>query len=146
MSLPIRVGDQFAAIDLGSNSFHMVVAQQTEDGRLSVVDRIKVNVRLAAGLNENGDIDTSANARALDCLSSFGERIADIPNTHIRAVGTNTLRKASNVAGFLDKAEAALGHGIDVISGREEARLIYRGVVRDVEAVSYTHLTLPTKA
>lgn len=133
MSTLGRVGEQFAAVDLGSNSFHMVVAQQTEDNRLSVVDRIKINVRLAGGLDESGVLSPDAQQRALDCLRSFGERLKDIPQTHVRAVGTNTLRKASNVVGFLDAACDALGHPIDVISGREEARLIYRGVVRDVE-------------
>ena len=128
-----RIGCQFAAVDLGSNSFHMVVAQQTGDNRLSVVDRIKVNVRLAGGLNDAGILNADAQQKALNCLRSFGERLKDIPKERVRAVGTNTLRKASNVVGFLDAACEALGHPIDVISGREEARLIYRGVVRDVE-------------
>lgn len=125
---------QFAAIDLGSNSFHMVVAQESPDGELVVVDRIKESVRLAAGLNPKTGLADEAQERALKCLSHFGERISEFPNTRVRAVGTNTLRKAKDAVAFLAQAEAALGHRIDVISGREEARLIYQGVVRDVES------------
>jgi exopolyphosphatase/guanosine-5'-triphosphate,3'-diphosphate pyrophosphatase len=125
---------QFAALDLGSNSFHMVVAQESENGLLTVVDRIKQSVRLAAGLDEDGCLSDDAEERALACLKVFGERIRDLPSNQVRAVGTNTLRRAKDVLGFLDRAREALGHRVDVISGREEARLIYRGVVRDVES------------
>jgi len=127
-------GLQFAAIDLGSNSFHMVVAQQAENGLLTIVDRLKHSVRLAAGLGADGSLSEDAEERALQCLSLFGERIRDLPPSQVRAVGTNTLRKASDVVRFLESAQGALGHPVDIISGREEARLIYRGVVRDVEA------------
>ena len=123
---------QFAALDLGSNSFHMVVAQEADDGQLVVVDRLKENVRLAAGLDPISGLAEDAQARALKCLTHLGERISEFPKAQVRAVGTNTLRKAKDAITFLEQAEAALGHRIDVISGREEARLIYRGVVRDV--------------
>jgi len=125
---------QFAALDLGSNSFHMVVAQEGEHGQLTVVDRLKESVRLAAGLDADGGLSEEAEARAIQCLTVFGERVRGFPGGHVRAVGTNTLRKAKDAISFLEKASAALGHPIDVISGREEARLIYRGVVRDVES------------
>lgn len=125
---------QFAALDLGSNSFHMVVAQETPDGQLVVVDRLKESVRLAAGLDPEVGLTKEAQDRALTCLTHLGERIAEIPRGQVRAVGTNTLRKAKDAIAFLERAEEALGHRIDVISGREEARLIYRGVVRDVES------------
>ena len=125
---------QFAALDLGSNSFHMVVAQESENGLLTVVDRLKQSVRLAAGLDEDGSLSEEAEARAIACLQVFGERLSDLPPNQVRAVGTNTLRKAKDVIGFLDRARDALGHRVDVISGREEARLIYRGVVRDVDS------------
>ena len=94
-------GEQFAAVDLGSNSFHMIVAQQGSDGRLGIVDRIKVPVRLAGGLNKAGELNEEAEERAFNCLSSFGERLNDVPSAHVRAVGTNTLRKARNVVHFL---------------------------------------------
>ena len=125
---------QYAALDLGSNSFHLVVAQIGENGLLSVVDRLKESVRMAAGLDENGSLSAEAQQRALECLQSFGERVREIPSNHVRAVGTNTLRKAKDSRQFLERAREALGHPVDVISGREEARLIYRGVVRDVES------------
>jgi exopolyphosphatase/guanosine-5'-triphosphate,3'-diphosphate pyrophosphatase len=125
---------QFAALDLGSNSFHMVVAQEGERGQLTVVDRLKESVRLAAGLDESGGLSQDAEDRAIQCLTLFGERVRGFPEGHVRAVGTNTLRKAKDVVSFLEQASDALGHPIDVISGREEARLIYRGVVRDVES------------
>ena len=127
-------GHQYAALDLGSNSFHMVVAQVGENGLLTVVDRLKESVRMAAGLDADGALSVEAEQRALDCLRSFGERVRDLPPNQVRAVGTNTLRKAKDALRFLERAREELGHPIDVISGREEARLIYRGVVRDVES------------
>lgn len=132
---PVRPqAKQYAALDLGSNSFHMVVAQEAENGLLTVVDRLKESVRMAAGLDEEGGLSDEAEARALDCLRVFGERVREFPSTQVRAVGTNTLRKAKDSVAFLERAKEALGHPIDIISGREEARLIYRGVVRDVES------------
>jgi exopolyphosphatase/guanosine-5'-triphosphate,3'-diphosphate pyrophosphatase len=126
--------NQYASLDLGSNSFHMVVSQEGEQGLLTVVDRLKENVRLAAGLDDEGSLTEEAEERALACLRMFGERVAGLPRGNVRAVGTNTLRKAKDVTGFLARAQEAFGYPIDVISGREEARLIYRGVVRDVES------------
>ena len=125
---------QYAALDLGSNSFHMIVAQENENGLLTVVDRLKESVRLAGGLDRDGSLVPEAEERAIACLRVFGERVAGLPKGHVMAVGTNTLRKAKDVIGFLDRASDAFGYRIDVISGREEARLIYRGVVRDVES------------
>lgn len=125
---------QYAALDLGSNSFHMVVAQQGDRGLMTVVDRLKESVRLASGLGEDGRLDPSVEDRALRCLRAFGERVRDLPHAQVRAVGTNTLRKTKNARLFLERAQAELGHPIDVISGREEARLIYRGVVSGVES------------
>ncbi len=116
-----------AAIDLGSNSFHMIVAR-TVDDQFQVVDRMREMVRLAAGLNERNELTDEAITRALTCLGRFGERVAELPTGAVRVVGTNTLRVARNAAAFLAEAEAALGHPIDVISGYEEARIIYLGV------------------
>ena len=116
----------FAAIDLGSNSFHMIVAGES-NGQLQVRDRLREMVRLAAGLDSRGHLDEAARQRALDCLRRFGQRLRGFPRGSVRAVGTNTLRKARD-ASFLREAEAALGHPIEVIAGVEEARLIYLGV------------------
>ncbi len=116
-----------AAIDLGSNSFHMIVSK-LRDGELHTVDRIREMVRLAAGLDTSKNLSQQAQKRALHCLEKFGERLRSMPRGSVRAVGTNTLRKARNSPIFLEKAEQALGHPIDIISGNEEARLIYMGV------------------
>jgi exopolyphosphatase/guanosine-5'-triphosphate,3'-diphosphate pyrophosphatase len=117
----------FAAIDLGSNSFHMVIAR-IADEELQIVDRIKESVRLASGLDDRNRLDTASQERALGCLERFRQRIERLPASNVRAVGTNTLRKAKNGASFLDRARAVLGSSIEVIPGREEARLIYLGV------------------
>lgn len=120
-----------AAVDLGSNSFHMVVAR-TEGGELHTVDRIKESVRLAAGLDERRNLTPEACERALACLERFGQRVRHLPHGRVRAVGTNTLRRARGVGNFIGRAEAALGHPIEIIYGAEEARLIYGGVVQDL--------------
>jgi exopolyphosphatase/guanosine-5'-triphosphate,3'-diphosphate pyrophosphatase len=116
-----------AAVDLGSNSFHMVVARN-QHGEPSIVDRLREMVRLASGLDEQGALDAASQERALACLRRFGQRLRDMRAHQVRVVGTNTLRRARNAEAFLVKAEEALGHPVDVISGIEEARLIYLGV------------------
>ncbi len=116
-----------AAVDLGSNSFHLVIAR-LDSGRLVVVDRIREIVRLGGGLNAKSNLTPQTQKRALECLRRFGQRLRDVPATNIRAVGTNTFRKAHNIDQFLPQAEGALGHVIEVITGREEARLIYESV------------------
>ncbi len=121
---------QIAAVDLGSNSFHLKVARVDEAGRLQVVDRLREMVRLAAGLDpKTRCLDESTQTRALETLARFGQRLRGLPREVVRVVGTNTLRSAKNAAQFIARAEAALGHEIEIISGREEARLIYLGVV-----------------
>ncbi|MDR2872673.1 MAG: exopolyphosphatase [Xanthomonadaceae bacterium] len=120
-------GDLLAAVDIGSNSFHMILARCTL-GQLHVVDRLRETVRMADGLNAKGSLSTDAHQRAIDCLSRFGERIRNIPLTHVRALATNTVRRLKVPNHFLRPAEVALGHGIEIVSGREEARLIYLGV------------------
>jgi len=127
---PLRDGDLLAALDLGSNSFHIVVAQRVL-GQLRVVDRLRETVRMAEGLNALGGLSPEVCERALACLSRFGQRIADIPPRQVRAVATNTVRQLRSPEAFLGPAEAALGHAIDVISGREEARLVYLGVAHE---------------
>ncbi len=124
--------EQLAALDLGSNSFHLLVAQES-NGRVQVIDRIKEMVRLAEGLEVKNRLSEEVADRALACLERFGQRLRDLHRRNVRVVGTNTLRKARNAKGFLQKAEKALGHKIDIISGREEARLIFLGVSHAVE-------------
>jgi len=124
---PLQDGDHIAAIDIGSNSFHMVVARYML-GQLRVVDRLRETVRMADGLDGKGGLSAEARQRALDCLARFGQRIRDIPPARVRALATNTVRQLSSPQSFLVPAEASLGHAIEVVSGREEARLIYLGV------------------
>ena len=126
-STPLKDGDLLAAIDIGSNSFHMVVARYVL-GQLRIVDRIKETVRLAEGLDGSGGLKPEVITRALECLSRFGQRIRTIPPQHVRAIATNTVRALKSPQTFLLPAEKALGHGIEVVAGREEARLIYLGV------------------
>ena len=124
-----RVPDVLAAVDLGSNSFHMVVARYSH-GQLTIVDRLREMVRLAAGLDEHGRLSKEATDRALASLARFGQRLRDMRAESVRVVGTNTLRKARRKAGFLERARETLGHPIEIISGIEEARLIYAGVTQ----------------
>jgi exopolyphosphatase/guanosine-5'-triphosphate,3'-diphosphate pyrophosphatase len=123
---------QLAAVDLGSNSFHLLVVQET-NGRIQVLDTIRETARLAEGLNEKNRLSDLVAERALACLERFGQRLRSLQHRNVRIVGTNTLRQARNIQPFLDKAEAALGHPVEVISGREEARLIYLGVSHSIE-------------
>lgn len=122
-----KIPDVLAAVDLGSNSFHMVVARYSH-GQLTIVDRLREMVRLAAGLDEQGRLSKEATDRALASLARFGQRLRDMRANSVRVVGTNTLRKARRKAGFFERAREALGHPIEIISGIEEARLIYSGV------------------
>lgn len=116
-----------AAVDLGSNSFHLVVAREAH-GQLIVLDRLRVRVGLAEGLLPGGKLAAKVAERALECLRQFGQRLLEMPAAAVRAAGTNTFRQLKDGGGFLGKAEAALGHPIEIIDGREEARLIYLGV------------------
>lgn len=127
-----RPSDTFAAVDLGSNSFHMVIARREPDGSMIVIDRLKEMVRLAAGLDDERRLDAAARQRALDCLGRFAERLRDLPQGNVRIVGTNTLRAARNADAFTAEAEAVLDHPIEVVSGMEEARLIYAGVTQSL--------------
>ncbi|MEE9422170.1 MAG: exopolyphosphatase [Gammaproteobacteria bacterium] len=126
-----ETSSEMAAIDLGSNSFHMIVAR-LQDNQLQILDRIKEPVRLASGLNDDNRLDDKVAQRALECLQRFGQRVRDIAPENLRAVGTNTLRKAHSCGGFLDQAQTALNHSIEIISGIEEARLIYLGAAHSL--------------
>ena len=120
-----------AAVDLGSNSFHMVIARVVGE-QVQIVDAIKEGVRLAAYLDERGRVTDEGRRRALACLERFGQRVRELPGSAVRAVGTNTLRKMKRPEAFLRDAESALGHSIDIISGQEEARLVYLGVCQSL--------------
>jgi len=121
---------QLGALDLGSNSFHLLIAQESHD-RVQILDKYKEMVRLAEGLNENGVLAPAVVARALECLERFAQRLRPLEPDNVRIVGTNTLRSAGDTK-FLAAAEQILGHKIDIISGREEARLIFMGVCHDL--------------
>jgi exopolyphosphatase/guanosine-5'-triphosphate,3'-diphosphate pyrophosphatase len=118
-----------AAIDMGSNSFRLEIAQ-LQHGRYRRIDYLKETVRLGAGLDGNGQLTEEAVQRGLACLRRFAARLAGFEATQVRAVATQTLREARNRNAFLLRAQEALGYPIEVISGREEARLIYAGVAQ----------------
>lgn len=117
-----------ATVDLGSNSFRLHICKEV-NGTLQVIDSIKEMVRFAAGLDAQKNLSVEAQERALACLARFGERLQHFHPDHVRIVATNTFRVAKNINEFIPKAERALGFPIEVIAGREEARLIYTGVV-----------------
>ena len=119
--------DLYAAIDLGSNSFHLIIAREVH-GQMQVIDKHKEMVRLRAGLDTTGKLSKQAAKQGIECLERFGQLINNIPRKNVRAVGTNTLRNAKNSRSFLTQARKALGHNIQIIAGQEEARLIYLGV------------------
>lgn len=128
-----KVPDVLAAVDLGSNSFHMVVARYTH-GQLVIIDRLREMVRLASGVEANGSIDKDVATRALACLERFGQRLRDMKASSVRVVGTSALRVARQKKAFLARAREALGHPIEIIAGVEEARLIYSGVSHTMPA------------
>jgi exopolyphosphatase/guanosine-5'-triphosphate,3'-diphosphate pyrophosphatase len=130
-----------AAVDLGSNSFHMIVCSLKE-GKLQTLDRLKETVRLAAGLDQDNMLDSVTQDRALACLEKFAQRIRHFPLDSVRIVGTNTLRTAKNSQQFLSKAEQILNHPIHIISGIEEARLIYQGVAYSLGSQSQLRLVM----
>ncbi len=130
-----------AAVDLGSNSFHMVIARY-EDGHLTMLDRLREMVRLADGLDDDLNLDPDVQQRALDCLARFGERLDSFHPNDVAVAGTNTLRRARNSGDFFAKAQAALGHPIEIVSGLEEARLVYLGVAHSIPPSSKRRLVI----
>ena len=135
--LPMTGRRLLAAVDLGSNSFRLLIGrvEQTPLGeQILPLDALKEPVRLALGLDARGALDTASRQRGVDALYRFGERLRSFSPDAVRAVGTNTLRVASNAWHFLASAEAALGFPIDVIAGHEEARLIYLGAAHALPA------------
>jgi exopolyphosphatase / guanosine-5'-triphosphate,3'-diphosphate pyrophosphatase len=127
------VPDVLAAVDLGSNSFHMVVARYSH-GQLVILDRLREMVRLGAGLEADGRLNKEVAARALACLERFGQRLRDMRPDSVRVVGTNVFRRAKRKEAFIERAREAIGHPIEIVSGIEEARLIYSGVSHTMPA------------
>ena len=125
--------DTLAAVDLGSNSFHLQIGRVV-DGQIYPLDAVREVVRLGAGLTADKRIDRATQAAALETLAKFAERLRGFPRQAVRVVGTNALRVAKNSSAFLREARAVLGFPIEVISGREEARLIYLGVAHALPA------------
>ncbi len=129
----MKAYDTLAAVDLGSNSFRLEVARVAGD-QLYPLDSLKETVRLAGGLGDDKRLDDATQARALACLQRFGERLRGLSPEAVRCIGTSTLRIAKNADAFIRQAEAALGHPIEIVAGREEARLIYLGVAHSLSA------------
>ena len=130
-----------AAADLGSNSFHLAVGRVVDD-QIYPLDSLRETVRLGTGLTSDRNLDEKAQERALAALKGFAERLAGMPREAVRIVGTNALRVAKNSRQFLKRAEQVLGFPIEVISGREEARLIYLGVVHSLPLASHNRLVI----
>lgn len=130
-----------AAVDLGSNSFHLLVAK-VHGEQLHFEDKHRAKTELAAGLDEHGHLQDKAMTAAFACLTQFAEVLRNKPHLQVRALGTKTLRDAHNLDVFLHQAEAILGHPIEVISGREEARLIYLGAANAIPQGSPTQLVV----
>jgi exopolyphosphatase/guanosine-5'-triphosphate,3'-diphosphate pyrophosphatase len=123
--------ETLAAVDLGSNSFHLQVGRVVDD-QIYLLDSLREPVQLASGLTRDKRLDRATQVRALEALGRFGERLRGFPKAAVRAVGTNALRQARNASSFLEEAEAALGYPVEVVFGREEARLIYLGVAHSL--------------
>ncbi|MGZ5037234.1 MAG: exopolyphosphatase [Usitatibacter sp.] len=129
------------AVDLGSNSFHLAVGRVVDD-QVYPLDSLKETVRLGLGLTPDRQLDAQAQERALAALKRFSERLSGMPRETVRVVGTNALRVAKNAGPFLRRAEASLGFPIEIISGREEARLIYLGVAHSLPLSSHNRLVV----
>ncbi len=133
--------ETLAAVDLGSNSFHLQIGRVV-DGQIYPLDAVREVIRLGAGLTAEKRIDRATQAAALEALAKFAERLRGFPRQAVRAVGTNALRVAKNSPQFLREARAVLGFPIEVISGREEARLIYLGVAHALPAAAHRRLVV----
>ena len=120
----------FVAIDMGSNSFHLVIARE-QDGRLQILHKEKKQVQLAQGLDENNVLSDEAIERGISCLKEFRLRFSELTETQVRPVATHTLRVAVNAHDFIEKALKVFPYHIEIISGHEEARLIYSGVAQN---------------
>lgn len=134
-------GDLVASLDLGSNSFHLLLARKIK-GELSIIKRMGEKVQLAAGLNANNRLSEEAQQRGLECLKLMAPFLQGLNENQVTLVATNTLRAAHNAKEFIDRAEAILGFPIEIIAGREEARLIYVGVVNSNPKITEKRLVI----
>ncbi|WP_439134100.1 Ppx/GppA phosphatase family protein [Pseudomaricurvus sp.] len=123
----------FAAIDLGSNSFHLLISEWSE-GQLHEVARQKVMVQLARGVDEQHNLSAAALERARSCLEDFSTLLQQYPNALVRTIGTQALRQCNNLAQFLSMAEPILGGPVEIISGQQEANFVYQGVQHSLPA------------
>ena len=137
---PLPEGSQLAAIDLGSNSFHLIIAK-IEHGEMRPVEALAEKVQLGAGL-ENGRLSQEAIDRGLECLTRFAQLLESVEPERIRVVGTNALRVAKNRHDFTRPARRILGAKVDVIYGREEARLVYLGVAHSLADDAQSRLVI----
>ena len=137
----VDIPETVAAVDLGSNSFHMIVGK-LDNEQVVIVDRLRDAVRLGGGLRDDKTLSDDAWERALDSLSRMGQRLRALPQHAVRAVGTNTMRQIRDGGAFLQAAEDALGHPIEIIGGREEARLVYLGVAHGLAPGDETRLVI----
>lgn len=128
-SIPTQ--QQLAAIDLGSNSFHLVLARVANQ-QVQILEKRGEKIQLAEGLSSKTGLTDAAQERALACLERFAQRIRGMDPANVSIMGTNALRAAKNAAAFVEKAEAVLGYPVNIIAGREEARLIYMGAANTV--------------
>lgn len=132
---------KYAALDLGSNSFHLLVAEY-KNNQLEITHRLGRKIQLAAGLDSNNYLDKAAQKRGLNCIKKFSDFLDNINPQHLGIVATSTLRKATNAQDFLTQAENLLNHKIKVISGEEEAELVYQGAVLYTPPVSKQRLVV----
>lgn len=131
-----------ATVDLGSNSFRLLIGKVHDDGTVYPIDQIKETVRLASGLNANENLTKESQLIALEALSRFGERLNNFKKSQVRVVATSTLRVAKNASEFISVANKALGFPIEVISGHEEARLVYIGAMHSLSYTSENRLVV----
>ena len=134
-------GDLVASLDLGSNSFHLLLARKIK-GELSIIKRLGEKVQLAAGLSIHNRLSEEAQQRGLECLKLMAPFLQGLNENQVTLVATNTLRAAHNAKEFIDRAEAILGLPIEIIAGREEARLIYVGVVNSNPKIAEKRLVI----
>jgi exopolyphosphatase/guanosine-5'-triphosphate,3'-diphosphate pyrophosphatase len=139
--MPTPPNNVLATVDLGSNSFRLQVSRVMDD-QLYTLDSLKETVRLGAGLTADKHLDEDTQERALAAMARFGERLRGFSPAQVRVVGTNTLRVAKNAPGFIQKAEELLGFPIEIIAGREEARLIYIGAAHSLPATREKRLVV----
>ena len=132
---------EIAAVDLGSNSFRLQMARLV-DGQLEFHDSLREMVRLGAGVGKDRLLDADSQQRAIDCLRRFGERLRGLPPQAVRAVATNTFRIAHNAPQLIKAAQQALGFPIDIIAGREEARMIFVGVSHGLPQATHKRLVM----